>query len=170
MTTTLTVVRGECANLNSEVMPLVVKHLNQDKTNCLFLNLEPSVDLSLVGFSKNVYGEYKLSCGDIKKYVRVIKDVKNLKQSICASQFNLIVASGAWRDMLYPLSRLRSGFVKDLDFILLLKQDEKLCDEELENLLPKNGETISVCRVGGKWVNSEEMGAMKLRYLGNNLK
>lgn len=167
MTTTLTVLRGEGDRLDAEVTRTVVEQLNHDKTTCLFVGVGLNIDLSHIGFNKNNFGEYRLNMGNIRKYVRVASSSRDLNKTMCGFQFNLVVAKnlGECDNLLYILSRLRSGSVVDLDFILLLEDGESVPDASLEKLLPKSGQANNIVRVDGKWVLCDNDFGIRLKYL-----
>ena len=168
MTTILTVLRGDGERLDAELTRVVTRHLCYDKTACLFVDFEPCMDLSNLGLKyKYSQSRWSLQTDKYNKTVLLVKDTKELPQRICGYQLNLVVTRNLNKEpvnFLHLLSRLRSANTKDLDFLILLNEDEKLFDDDLESLLPKSGESKTVVRVDGKWVACEDFGLL-LRYM-----
>ena len=169
MTTTLTVLRGDGERLDVELTRIVTRHLCYDKTSCLFVDFEPCLDLSGLGLKyKYSQSRWSLQTDKYNKTVLLVKDTKELPQRICGYQLNLVVTRNLNKEpvnFLHLLSRLRSANTTDLDFLILLKEDEKLFDDDLERLLPKSGESNFIVRADGKWVACEDFGLL-LRYIG----
>ena len=168
MTTTLTVLRGDGESLDAELTRIVTRHLCYDKTSCLFVDFEPCMDLSGLGLRyKYSQSRWSLQTDKYNKTVLLVKNTKELPQRICGYQLNLVVTRNLTEypvNFLHLLARLRSANTKVLDFLILLNEDEKLFDDDLEKMLPKSGESKTVVRVDGKWLACEGFGLL-LKYM-----